>query len=70
MRWALLWALLIGFVLVPFFLFEAQFNELAARITAGSTSHAQSVRFQSGTGTGRCSRGTKRERSTSAIRWM
>jgi uncharacterized membrane protein YdjX (TVP38/TMEM64 family) len=33
MRWALLWAILIGFVLVPFFLFEEQFNALAAEAT-------------------------------------
>ena len=35
MRWAALWALLAGFVLVPFFLFEPQINALAAQITAG-----------------------------------
>jgi hypothetical protein len=36
----------------------------------GSTSLAQSVRFQSGTGVARPRCGTKRERSTSSIRWM
>ena len=33
MRWALLWAILIGLVLIPFFLFEDRFNALAAQIT-------------------------------------
>src|SRR5439155_16772099 len=37
---------------------------------AGRTSHAQLVRFQSGTGTSASSLGTNRERSTSAMRWM
>ena len=32
MRWALLWGLLIGLVLLPFVLFEAQFNALARRV--------------------------------------
>jgi uncharacterized membrane protein YdjX (TVP38/TMEM64 family) len=40
MRWTILWVLLIGLVLVPFFLFEAQFNALAARITTGSASRS------------------------------
>lgn len=40
MRWALLWAVLIGLVLVPFFLFEEQFNRMAAQISAGGTSRA------------------------------
>ena len=40
MRWALLWGLLIGLVLLPFFLFEAQFNALAAQITQSGTSRS------------------------------
>ena len=40
MRWALLWAVLIGLVVVPFFLFDAQINTMAARITASDTSRA------------------------------
>ena len=40
MRWVILWVLLIGLVLIPFFLFESQFNELAARMTEGSTPRA------------------------------
>ena len=40
MRWAVLWALLLGFVLVPFFLFESQLNALAAHVTAGGVSHS------------------------------
>lgn len=38
MRWAALWIVLIAIVLVPFFLFEAQFNEFAARATATDAS--------------------------------
>jgi uncharacterized membrane protein YdjX (TVP38/TMEM64 family) len=38
MRWAILWALLIGLVLLPFFLFEAQFNALAADMVRSSAS--------------------------------
>ena len=38
MRWAVLWVLLIGIVLVPFFLFEDHFNALAARVTGGGVS--------------------------------
>ena len=38
MRWAILWILLIGMVLLPFLLFEHQFNAFAARVTAGGTS--------------------------------
>lgn len=38
MRWALLWAIVIGLVLVPFFLFEAEFNALAAKLTGGTVS--------------------------------
>ena len=38
MRWALLWAVIIGLVLVPFFLFEEQFNALAAHVTSSSVS--------------------------------
>ena len=40
MRWAVLWVLLIGVVLVPFVLFEDQFNALAAQITGGGVSRA------------------------------
>jgi uncharacterized membrane protein YdjX (TVP38/TMEM64 family) len=36
-RWALIWVVLIGLVLLPFFLFEDQFNAFAARVTAGDT---------------------------------
>lgn len=38
MRWALLWIALLAAVLVPFFLFEAEFNALAGRIANGDTS--------------------------------
>jgi uncharacterized membrane protein YdjX (TVP38/TMEM64 family) len=38
MRWAILWILLIGMVLLPFLLFEQQFNDFAARVTASGTS--------------------------------
>jgi uncharacterized membrane protein YdjX (TVP38/TMEM64 family) len=38
MRWALLWGLLIGLVLLPFVFFEATFNALAVRITQSGTS--------------------------------
>jgi uncharacterized membrane protein YdjX (TVP38/TMEM64 family) len=37
MRWAVIWAVLIGLVLVPFFLFETEFNAFAARMTRGDT---------------------------------
>src|SRR5687768_6108937 len=40
MRWALLWVLLIGLVLIPFFLFDRQFNALAAQITQSGTSRS------------------------------
>jgi uncharacterized membrane protein YdjX (TVP38/TMEM64 family) len=40
MRWALLWGLLVGLVLIPFFLFEDQFNVLAARMTADGSSRS------------------------------
>ena len=40
MRWAVLWVLLIGVVLVPFFLFEDQFNALAAQITGRGVSRS------------------------------
>ena len=40
MRWAVLWVLLIGVVLVPFFLFEDQFNAFAARVTATGVSRS------------------------------
>ena len=38
MRWALLWIALIAAVLVPFFLFEDEFNALAGRISSGEVS--------------------------------
>lgn len=38
MRWLVLWVLLIGLVLLPFFLFEAQFNAFAERLAADGTS--------------------------------
>jgi uncharacterized membrane protein YdjX (TVP38/TMEM64 family) len=37
MRWAIVWAILIGLVLIPFFLFESEFNAFAARMTATGT---------------------------------
>jgi uncharacterized membrane protein YdjX (TVP38/TMEM64 family) len=37
MRWALIWAVLIALVLVPFFLFEAQFNAFSERMVHGHT---------------------------------
>ena len=37
MRWAVIWLVLIGLVLVPFFLFETEFNAFAARMTRGDT---------------------------------
>lgn len=37
MRWAILWVLLLGMVLLPFLLFEDHFNSFAARVTAGGT---------------------------------
>jgi membrane protein DedA with SNARE-associated domain len=37
MRWVIVWTILIGFVLVPFFFFESQFNAFAARMTGGGT---------------------------------
>ncbi len=43
MRWALLWAILIGLVLVPFFLFEEQFNALVARMIASDRSRASAA---------------------------
>jgi uncharacterized membrane protein YdjX (TVP38/TMEM64 family) len=38
MRWAILWVILIGLVLLPFLLFEQQFNALAEHVTASGTS--------------------------------
>ena len=38
MRWAVLWIVLIGIVLLPFLLFEQQFNALAERATASGMS--------------------------------
>jgi uncharacterized membrane protein YdjX (TVP38/TMEM64 family) len=38
MRWAIVWILLIGLVLVPFLLFEQQFNAFAEHITRDGTS--------------------------------
>ena len=40
MRWAVLWILLLGLVLLPFLLFEAQFNALAEQVTRTGTSRA------------------------------
>src|SRR5918995_6037187 len=40
MRWALLWGLLVGLVLIPFFLFEEYFNALAAQVTHGGFSRS------------------------------
>jgi uncharacterized membrane protein YdjX (TVP38/TMEM64 family) len=37
MRWAVIWVVLIGLVLVPFFLFETEFNAFSARMTRGDT---------------------------------
>lgn len=37
MRWAVIWLMLIGLVLVPFFLFETQFNAFAAEMTRSDT---------------------------------
>jgi uncharacterized membrane protein YdjX (TVP38/TMEM64 family) len=37
MRWALVWIVLIVLVLVPFFLFEDQFNAFAESVTRGDT---------------------------------
>jgi uncharacterized membrane protein YdjX (TVP38/TMEM64 family) len=37
MRWAVVWILLISLVLVPFFLFESEFNAFAARTTRTDT---------------------------------
>jgi uncharacterized membrane protein YdjX (TVP38/TMEM64 family) len=37
MRWALIWAIVIALVLVPFFLFDARFTAFAERIAAGET---------------------------------
>lgn len=40
MRWATLWIAVIGIVLLPFFLFEEQFNAFAADLTRGGLSPA------------------------------
>jgi uncharacterized membrane protein YdjX (TVP38/TMEM64 family) len=37
MRWAVVWVVLIGLVLIPFVLFEQQFNDFAARMTQTGT---------------------------------
>ena len=37
MRWAIVWVVLVGLVLIPFFLFEQQFNDFAARMTRTET---------------------------------
>jgi uncharacterized membrane protein YdjX (TVP38/TMEM64 family) len=37
MRWAFVWTVLIALVLVPFFLFESEFNAFAERIASGDT---------------------------------
>jgi hypothetical protein len=38
MRWAVLWILLLGMVLLPFLLFEHQFNAFAEYVTKSGTS--------------------------------
>ena len=38
MRWAVLWVVLIGMVLLPFLLFEEQFNRFAESVTRSDTS--------------------------------
>ena len=38
MRWAILWILLVGLVLLPFLLFEQQFEAFAEHVTSGGTS--------------------------------
>ena len=38
MRWALLWLILIGLVLLPFLLFEEQFNAFAGHVTRSESS--------------------------------
>ena len=38
MRWAVLWILLLGMVLLPFLLFEHQFNAFAEQVTQSGTS--------------------------------
>ena len=38
MRWAVLWVMLIGLVLLPFLLFEQQFNAFAEHVTQSGTS--------------------------------
>ena len=38
MRWVILWTLLLGMVLLPFLLFEQQFNSFAAYVTRSDTS--------------------------------
>lgn len=38
MRWAVLWVLLIGILLLPFLLFEEQFNAYALEVTKSGTS--------------------------------
>ena len=40
MRWALLWIVLIGLILLPFFLFESQFNALADQVTRSGMSRS------------------------------
>lgn len=40
MRWGILWAIVIGVVLLPFFLFETQFNAFAGKLTGGSVPRA------------------------------
>ena len=40
MRWAILWAIVLAVILLPFFLFEEQFNAFAARLTGGGVSPA------------------------------
>ncbi len=38
MRWTVLWVLVVALVLIPFFLFEDWFNDLALQVAGGTTS--------------------------------
>jgi uncharacterized membrane protein YdjX (TVP38/TMEM64 family) len=48
MRWALLWMAIVAVVLVPFFLFESQFNAFAADLTRGAVTPALAAAAISG----------------------
>ena len=43
MRWAVLWIALLAIVLVPFFLFETQFNQFAAGVANGGASRSMAA---------------------------